>query len=242
MKWQDIGILIAIRKFGETDQIASFITQTHGLANGLIKGGISRKQKPYLQIGNTFDITWKSRLEEQLGFFTTDPIKILGATLFNNSKKLIILSCCCNMLYDCMDEKTPHNKLFDITDKLIKNIIESNDINQILFNYMLWEKTLLKEIGFALSLDKCNATGATENLCYISPKTGHAISKDAGEPYKKRLLNFPTIWQKDNMICIDNLCTNDINEALKILEYFFEKHIYSEKNKQLPYIRRNLGN
>ncbi len=238
MQWTDKGILIAITKFGETDQLATFVTENHGMTKGLIKGGISKKQKPYLQIGNEFSITWKSRLEEQLGFFSFDPIKIYGTTLFETEIKLSILSCCCNLLYDCMAENHPNKKLYDITLFMIHNIeAEKNDII-VLYNYMLWERELLSQIGFALSLDKCNATGTTENLIYISPKTGYAICKSAGEPYKAKLIPMPEIWQKKPTI--EELSIEKIIPALNVLSYFFDKHIYKEKNKTMPYIRRNL--
>ncbi|MCR5506679.1 MAG: DNA repair protein RecO [bacterium] len=238
MQWTDKGILIAISKFGETDQLATFITENHGLSKGLIKGGLSRKQKPYLQIGNEFQIVWKSRLEEQLGFFSFDPIKIYGATLFETEKKLTILSCCCNLLYDCMAENHPNKKLYDITLFMIHNIEKEENENVLLYNYMLWEKELLAQIGFALSLDKCNATGSTKNLIFISPKTGYAICEEAGLPYKSKLLPMPEIWQKKPTI--SELSFEKIAEALKILAYFFDKRIYQEKNKTMPYLRRNL--
>ena len=238
MKWDDKGILIAISKFGDTDQIATFITENHGMTRGLVKGGISKKQKPYLQIGNIFQITWKSRLEEQLGFFTFDPIKIYGTSLFETELKLKILSCCCNLLYDCMAENHPNKKLFDTTLFIIHNIESETDETILLYNYMLWERELLSQIGFALTLDKCNATGNTEELIYISPKTGHAICKSAGEPYKSKLLPMPKIWQ--NTTTLNNLTLEEIKPALDVLKYFFNKHIYQEKNKTMPYIRRNL--
>lgn len=241
MKWEDKGILIATSKFGETDQIATFITQSHGMAKGLIKGGLSKKQKPYLQIGNEFNIIWKSRLEEQLGFFTFDPIKVYGASLFATQKKLELLSCCCNLLYDGMAENHPNQKLYTNTQNLIHNICNIDNETILLYNYMMWERELLSQLGFALTLDKCNATGTTTDLCYISPKTGHAICKTAGEPYKTKLLPFPKIWKDTNIIRFENLTIENINEALNVLEYFFDKHIYAEKNKTMPYIRRSLA-
>ncbi|MDR2098495.1 MAG: DNA repair protein RecO [Rickettsiales bacterium] len=235
MKWQDRGILVAIRKFGETDQLASFVTEAHGLASGLIKGGISRKRKPYLQIGNSFDIEWKSRLEEQLGFFNFEPVELLGASLFESPWKLAVLASCCGVLADSLAENTPHGRVFRLTERLIGSLSETEGAERILFDYMLWEKELLAELGFGLMLEKCNATGATEDLCYISPKTGRAICRAAGEPYKDRLLPMPRIWQGATPRM------EDIAEALRVLEYFFERHVYSEKNKPYPYLRRTLS-
>ena len=103
---------------------------------------------------------------------------------------------------------------------------------------MLWERELLSQIGFALSLDKCNATGTTENLIYISPKTGHAICETAGKPYSSKLLQMPEIWKKKPTL--DEISIEKIIPALDTLKYFFDKHIYQEKNKTMPYIRRNL--
>ena len=239
MFWEDKGILIAISKFGETDQLATFITENHGMARGLIKGGISKKQKPYLQIGNEFQINWKSRLEEQLGFFSFEPIKIYGARLFETEMKLNLLSCCCSLLYDCLVENQPNKRIYDITLFMLHNIETESSDTVILYNYMLWERELLTLIGFALNLEKCNATGSVEDLIYISPKTGHAICKSAGEPYRSKLLPMPEIWQsKPNNK--DELSIEKIIPALKILAYFFDKRIYQEKNKSMPYLRRNL--
>ncbi|MGN0929721.1 MAG: DNA repair protein RecO [Alphaproteobacteria bacterium] len=242
MKWEDKGILIAIKKFGETDQIATFITSEHGLSNGLIKGGISKKQKPYLQIGNLFNIIWKSRLEEQLGFFSFDPVDILGTMFFDNPLKLQLLSSLCSILYDAVSENQNYHELFIQTKLLIDNLKTTQKDTQLLLQYITWEKNLLGFIGFALNLDKCNATGVTENLCYISPKTGHAICKSAGEPYKDKLLPFPKIWQKENELYLNEVCFSDLKEALEILSFFLEQRIYFEKNKPFPFIRKGLEN
>lgn len=242
MKWDDIGILISVKKFGETDILATFITFEHGLSNGLIKGGISKKQKPYLQIGNSFNIIWKSRLEEQLGFFSFEATEVLGTILFDNPLKLQILSSLCSLLYDSLAENQNYPELYLQTKTLIDNLQTTSKDTDLLLQYITWEKNLLSFLGFALNLDKCNATGTTENLCYISPKTGHAICKTAGEPYKDRLLPLPKIWDPSFDISLKDISFTDLAEALKILSFFFEQRIYFEKNKPFPFIRKGLEN
>ena len=241
MRWDDAGILVGITKFGETDQIATFVTQSHGLSRGLIKGGISKKIKPYLQIGNEFFITWKSRLEEHLGFFTFEPTKIYGANLFSNQIKLTLLSCCCNLLYESMAENHPNNTIYTITKNLITDIETLDNETGLLYEYIMWEKSILSELGFALTLDHCNATGTTTDLCYISPKTGHAICRTAGFPYRAKLLKFPELWHNEQYLNFADLTPENLREALHVLEYFFDQHIYAEKHKSIPYLRRNLG-
>lgn len=242
MKWEDKGILISVKKFGEVDLLATFITVEHGLSNGLIKGGISKKQKPYLQIGNSFNIIWKSRLEEQLGFFAFEPTEILGTILFDNPLKLQILASLCTLLYDSLAENQKYHELYLQTKTLIDSLQTTSRNTELLLQYIVWEKNLLGFLGFALNLDKCNATGATDNLCYISPKTGHAICKSAGEPYKDKLLPLPKIWKSDFDISLQDIGFTDLKEALEILSFFLEQRIYFEKNKPFPFIRKGLEN
>lgn len=238
MHWEDEGILIGIKKFGENDQIASFMTKEHGLSKGLIKGGLSKKQRPYLQQGNFFKIIWKSRLEEQLGFFNFESEKIFGTKFYNNEVKLKIIISICSLIYDSLAEKQKYEKIYNTTKELIMNIEAEEKEKMLLYEYLLWEENLLKEIGFGLSLNKCIATGSEKNLIYISPKSGHAISETAGEKYKTKLLKMPKIWKEK--LNYEEITEKDIKECLKILSYFFEKHIYTEKNKPFPYIRKGL--
>ncbi|MDR1009129.1 MAG: DNA repair protein RecO [Rickettsiales bacterium] len=229
MRWSDTGILLATRPFAETDAFAVFLTSAHGLTKGLIKGGQSRRQKPHLQPGNIFAITWKARLEEQLGFFTVEPQETLTAALFSDTAKLQILSAACAVLADALPELQANWRVFENTRLLLENLT--------LANYVEWERELLAELGFKMELNICNATGSTENLVYISPKTGHAISAAAGEPYKERLLNMPAIWSKTPP---QTPSAQDLDDALAVLEFFLETRIYAHIKRPLPYARRVL--
>ena len=224
MEWRDRGILLAVRPFGETDSLASFLTQGHGLAMGLIKGGVSRKQKPFLQAGNSFDLTWKARLAEQLGFFACEPTKQLGASLYSEPARLAALSSSLAVLHDCLAAADANARIFEITTKFIESLPGDQDCLAL---YADWERELLSELGFALCLDKCNATGTREDLCYISPKTGHAVCRTAGELYKDVLLPMPKAWGSA--------------ESLNVLEYFYRKRIYNESGRAYPFIRASLA-
>lgn len=230
MEWRDRGILLAVRPFGEADSLAYFLTRGHGLASGLIKGGISRKQRPFLQAGNTFDITWKARLADQLGFFACDPVKLLGASLYGEPARLAALASGLAVLHDCLAAADANGRIFEITEKFIDSLAHERDC---LLDYANWERELLKELGFELCLDKCNATGTREDLCYISPKTGHAVCRAAGELYKDVLLPLPEIWNGGRGGCV--------KEALNVLEYFYRKRIYSESGREYPFIRASLA-
>ena len=240
MQWQDTGILIGSSPFKEHDLIVSFITKEHGLAKGLVKGGLSKKQKPLFQIGNKFNITWKSRLEEQLGFFITEPIKLYGNSLYDIELKLKLLASATGILYDCLTENTVVKNIYNETISLLQTIEQEKDELKLLYDYMWWEFNLIKELGFAFNLSKCNATGTTKNLVYISPATGCAISQIAGEKYKSKMLTFPILWQNLKFLNFSNLTFDNINETLKVLEFFINKRFYLEKNKPIPYLRKTI--
>ncbi len=240
MEWQDTGILIGTIPFKEHDLIATFITKEHGLAKGLVKGGLSKKQKPLFQIGNKFNITWKSRLEEQLGFFITDTIKLYGNSLYNMELKLKLLASATGILYDCLTENTNAKNIYNETEFLLLLIETEKDEKKLLYTYMWWEFQLIKELGFAFDLEKCNATGSTINLIYISPTTGCAVSKTTGEKYKNKMLPFPTLWKNLKFLQFTDLTFDNINESLKVLEFFLTKRFYTEKNIPLPFLRKTI--
>ena len=240
MNWQDEGILIGATPFKEHDLIGAFITKNHGLSKGLIKGGLAKKQKPLFQIGNRFNIIWKSRLEEQLGFFTSDPIKLYGNSLYNMELKLKLLASSTGILYDCLTENTTIKNIYIETEELLQIIETQTDELKLLYSYMWWEFNLIKELGFAFNLTKCNATGLTTNLVYISPTTGSAISQTAGEKYKSKMLPFPKLWKNLKFLKFTDLTFNNINECLKVLEFFINKRFYTEKNKSIPFLRKNI--
>ena len=240
MQWQDTGILIATTSFKEHDLIATFITQNHGLSKGLIKGGLSKKQKPLFQTGNKFNIIWKSRLEEQLGFFTVDPIKLYGNNLYDIEIKLKLLASATGILYDCLTENTNVKNIYIETNNLLNTIEQQTDKLKLLYAYMWWEFYLIKELGFAFDLEKCNATGSKENLIYISPTTGCAISQIAGEKYKSKMLPFPTLWKNLKFLKFSDLKSENLQETLTTLQFFLNKRFYTEKSKPIPFLRKEI--
>jgi DNA repair protein RecO (recombination protein O) len=232
LKWDDLALLVGIRPFGEGDALAHFLTFSHGLACGLIKGGQSRRMRPFLMPGNSFDIEWKGRLAEQLGFFSAECTlqrapRIMAAG--PSDRAAAILSAACAVLCDALPQMQPNHRVFENTLLLFDD--------PRIDNYALWERELLAELGFRMALDKCNATGSCEDLVYISPKTGHAISRGAGEPYKHLLLKMPRVWASGFSGEGDD---DDWREALRVLEFFLDSRVYSLLKKEMPWARRAI--
>ena len=230
MRWSDRGFLISVRPFGENDALAGFLTASHGKTAGLVKGGQSRRQRPFLQIGNSFSLVWKARLESQLGFFSLEPIEQKTARILGDFEAASMLQSSCAILSDALAEGDSNWRIFENTGLLFDNLT--------LANYVSWERELLSELGFKMSLDKCNATGSHENLVYISPKTGHAVSAAAGAPYRERLLEMPRVWSADPP---PSPTRADFQEALRVLGFFLDARVYSHLKRNLPFARRSLA-
>ncbi|MCL2439180.1 MAG: DNA repair protein RecO [Alphaproteobacteria bacterium] len=229
MKWEDSGIVLGVKKFGETDATVGVLTASHGLITSLVKGGQSRKKLATLQTGNQVAVRFTARTEGQMGFFDLELKKQVATEILTDIKKSTALACALAVLTDALPESEPHWKLYENTNILL--------LNPTLENYIIWERELLDELGFKMDLTKCNATGCTENLAYISPKTGHAVCAAAGEIYKDRLFKIPAIWSETPPA---NPTDEDLNDALKILEFFLRERVYSNHKKDMPFIRRTL--
>lgn len=231
MHWTDNAIILSTRKYGESSGIVSLMTRQHGLFNGLVRGISSKKHCGTYQIGNQVEATWRGRLSENLGNFTSELQTPNAAMLMSCPLRLAALNSICTILETAMPEREQAENIFNHLQEFIEHL--KNDEYWQLY-YILLEIELLSHLGFRLDLTSCAATGSLENLIYISPKSGRAVCKDAGEPYKNKLLKMPSFlinsqtWQFD---------VQEIINGLEIGSYFLEKYIYKPHNKQLPLAR-----
>ncbi|MEM8631532.1 MAG: DNA repair protein RecO [Pseudomonadota bacterium] len=188
MDWRDEGVLLTTRTHGETSVIAEVFTATHGRHVGVVRGGISRRLAPHLQSGAQLDMTWRARLEEHLGTFTVEPLKSRSAQVMGDRQALAALNAVCALLSFSLPEREAHPGLYAATIALV-DILGAEDGWQRV--YLQWERALLADLGFALDLDECAVTGATEDLIYVSPRTGRAVSSEGAGTYADRLLPLP---------------------------------------------------
>lgn len=188
MEWRSEGILLSARRHGETAMIIKVFTPDHGLHAGVVRGGASRKTAPILQPGAQLDVTWKARLEEHLGAFTVEPIKSRAAAVMGDRKALAGLNALCALLGFALPERDPHPDFYAQTLTVFDLLGESEHWPVA---YLHWELVLLEEMGFGLDLGTCAVTGATEDLTYVSPKSGRAVSEKGAGDWADRLLPLP---------------------------------------------------
>lgn len=201
MKIETYGILINIKPFSERDAVAHVFTKDSGVLVGMLRGAVSaKKNKPLVgQIGN---VSWNARLDSQLGVFHWEPEKNLAAPLMFNADLLKIMNSAFALIYTLIPERESYDELYENTVMLLQQITNSdNPYNE----YLKWEINLLGILGYGLDLTKCSGCQKTENLCYLSPKTGRAVCADCGAPYREKLYKLPVSLGVTGMF-INHIC------------------------------------
>ena len=231
MEWQEQAIVLGLRKYGESSVIVETLTRDHGRHAGLVRSGRSRRMRPVLQPGNMVSVTWRARLEDHLGSFAVEPVSLKAAMVMSDAHRLAgltTLTALCMMLPD----REPQPELFD-TAKLILQNLEHDDIWPALL--VRWEAGLLDALGFGLDLSKCAATGATDDLVYVSPRSGRAVSRAGGEPYKAKLLALPQF-----LISPCEISTTDLINGLQLTGYFLHRHLFGPRDVDEPDARQRI--
>lgn len=187
MQWSDEGLVLGTRHHGETSVVLEVLTRGHGRHLGLVRGGRSRRVRPVLQTGNSVMLSWRARLDEHLGTFTVEPVMMRAAQLMETR-----LGLCSAQHYAALmrllPERDPHERLFVAGEVVLDSVRQPAVCGELMVRL---ELEVLNELGFGLDLTRCAATGASEGLAYVSPKSGRAVSEEAGAPYHDRLLDLP---------------------------------------------------
>ncbi len=187
MEWRDEGVLLAVRPHGESAAIIEVFTAQHGRHAGVVRGGTSRRLSPILQPGAQLAVTWRARLDGQIGAFVVEPLRSRTGVL-GDRLALGGLSAICALLQVALGEREPHPGLWVSSIQLLDALQTAPDWP---LQYLRWEMQLLEELGFGLDLTSCAVTGSREDLAYVSPKTGRAVSRAAAGEWATRLLPLP---------------------------------------------------
>ena len=234
MEWSDEGVILSVRGHGETAAVAEMLTRAHGRHLGLVHGGRSRKLRPVLQTGNHVDATWKARLADNLGHFSVELRRGFAASLMEDPAALAAITSLAS-LARLLPERDPHPNLFEIT-LFVLGYLEDPAVWPALL--VRWELALLDELGFGLDLSTCAATGATADLIYVSPRSGRAVSAQAGEAYKDRLLPLPAFLRGASAADVSR---TDILNGLALTGFFLEARALAPHGLTLPEARGRLA-
>ncbi len=213
MEWRDEGIVLSTRKHGENSVILEVFTETKGRHAGIVRGGTSRKMTPILQPGSQVAVAWRARLADHIGSYTVEPVRSRASAL-GDRFALAGLNAVTSLLGFCLPEREPHNALYQRTVPLL-DLLDHEQIWAL--GYLQWELGLLRELGFSLDLQRCAVTGKTDDLVYVSPKTGRAVSAEGAGEWADKLLPLPPVLKKQG-----DANDAEILQALGVTGYFLE--------------------
>jgi DNA repair protein RecO (recombination protein O) len=233
MRWADDGIFLMGRPHGETSVIADLFTRQNGRARGLVKGGRSRRIRPLLQTGNGLKVEWRARLDDQLGVYTVELTQANASRALDDKLSLAGVTALASLL-QVLPERDPHPKLFEAA-LVCLDAAGQADFPAFLIRF---ELRFLEELGFGLDLTRCAATGRADDLVYVSPRSGQAVTREAGAPYRDKLLPLPKfLTEPAGQI---SPCRTDIRAAFEMTGHFLGAHVFSEANKPISRAREDF--
>jgi len=233
MEWHDRAFVLNARRHGESAAIVELLTGEHGRHAGLVRGGQSPKLRAVLQPGNEVTAVWRGRLSEHLGTIACELVRPHAAGLLDDPDRLAGLTAAAALVTAGLPEREPYPDAFASFEGLLQAL--DSAINWPA-HYVEWERDLLAALGFGLDLSCCAVTGATNDLAYVSPRTGRAVSRSAGLPYSDKLLVLPRfLW------CDEPADPGQIELGMKLTEHFFVHHVFVPQGRTVPAARSRLA-
>jgi len=248
MEWRDTGFVLAARRHGESALIAELLTREHGRHAGLVRGGQSPRRRALLQPGNQVTANWRGRLPEHLGSLDCELVEANAVRFLDDPDRLAAVTAATALLLTALPEREPNMELYQSFAALLAALTPAlpsarfgtgqplDSAESWPQYYVKWECGLLAALGFGLDLGRCAVTGATEDLAFVSPRSGRAVSRMAGEPYRDKLLPLPGVLWCD--VAADR---PDIAAGLVLTRYFLLHHLLQPHGRQLPEARERLA-
>lgn len=232
MEWRDSGFVLAARRHGERAAIVEILTAEHGRHAGLVRGGQSPKRRALLQPGNAIAITWRARLPEHLGTVECELVRAHAARFLDDPDRLAALAAASSLVAATVPEREPHPDIHHSFAALIEALDSGEGWAG---SYVMWECELLAALGYGLDLTCCAVTGTTDDLVYVSPRTGRAVSREAGREYRDKLLPLPEFFLRDR-----DAEPPAVTVGLALTGYFLDRHLMQPQGRTLPEARTRL--
>nr|WP_321449825.1 DNA repair protein RecO [uncultured Cohaesibacter sp.] len=234
MEWTDEAIVLGTKRHGETSVLLEVMTRDHGRVLGLVKGGRSRRQQPVLQPGNSLTVVWRARLENHLGQMTTELLtsraaRLMALPLGTYGMQFI------SELTRLLPERDAHPYLFQALKVIVDEFEEGDVAGELMVRY---ELAMLSELGYGLDLEQCAATGRTDDLIYVSPKSGRAVCAEAGKPYHERMLPLPAFLR--GKASSNRVSFEELSQGFELTSFFLERHVYRPLERNAPDLRKSF--
>ena len=229
MEWRDEGLIIGVRRHGEGSAIVEAMTRAHGRHLGLVRGGRSARLRATLQAGNTVGLVWRARLDEHLGAYAVEPLSLRAGRLMGSALALAGINYLAQLLR-VLPERDPHEGVYEAASLVADGLDEATLAPALIARF---EARILAECGFRLDLARCAATGSTDRLVYVSPKSGRAVSAEAGAPWRDRLLPLPPFLREDASPEA-RPSEGEIADAFRLTGFFLARDLFAPGGEPLP--------
>ena len=237
MEWNDTGIVLSARRHGESAAVISLLTEHHGRHAGLVHGARSRRGWGLYQPGNTLSARWQARLAEHLGRYSCELARARAGILLDDPPRLAALAAACALTEATLAERHPYPRVYAALGRLLDALGARARWTETVVH---WELALLGELGFGLDLSACAATGTSEGLAYVSPRSGRAVSRAAGAPYAGKLLALPPFLTRPEGAAASAATVADILAGLRLTGRFLEKHVFADQGGRMPAARERF--
>jgi DNA repair protein RecO (recombination protein O) len=234
MQWMDEGIVLGTRRHGEGSAIIEVMTRAHGRHLGLVRGGAGSRLRPVLQPGNSVRVEWRARLDDHLGNYSVEGLRLRAASFLGLPHAVYgvtHLAALCRLL----PERDAHSEVYDRLEAALEHI---DDPAVVAVNVVRFELRLLAELGFGLDLDSCAATGTRDDLVYVSPKSGRAVSRAAGTPWQDRLLRLPSFLNRDALS--ERPPPDELRDGFALTGFFLTRHVLEPRGVLFSEVRQSL--
>src|SRR5215831_3552102 len=225
MQWTDEGIVLGVKRHGEANAILELLTREHGRHLGLVRGGSGSRLKPVLQPGNSVSATWRARLDEHLGNYTVEALRLRAANFFSAPHAIYGVGHLAALMR-LLPERDPHANLYEALDSILGHLDDAHLAAPLVVRF---ELQLLSELGFGLDLERCVATGTSGDLVYVSPKSGRVVSRAAGEPWADKMLRLPAFLRQQKVVPTGQ----DLADGFALTGYFLTRHVLDARGLSL---------
>lgn len=233
MEWTDDAIILSARKHGESSVIVEALTRHHGRHAGLVRGGAGRRMRGVLEPGNEVNLRWRARLAGHLGNYTVELMRPRASHLIADPLRLAGLSSACALAQLSLPEREPHTPVFDG----LLALLDAMQVAELWPAAMVrWELGLLAELGFGLDLSTCAATGVNEDLAFVSPRSGRAVSRAAAQPYLRRMLALPLFLLGPKT----GASMQEILDGFALTGFFIGRHVMQPHGRKMPPARERF--
>ena len=237
MQWTDEAIVLGAKRHGETSVILELMTQERGRHLGLVRGGAGRQLRGVLQPGNSLRATWRARLDEHLGHYAVEGINLRAAAFLGAAHAVhgvTHLAALCRLLA----EREPHAGIYGALETILDHLDDPRIAGPAIARF---ELAFLAELGFGLDLETCAATGATADLIYVSPRSGRAVSRAAGEDYRDKLIRLPAFLRQAFLNQeAEPETAAELADAFALTGFFLDRHAFAPRGLALPEARAHF--